>query len=136
MQIGTTELIIIVIILVIAFGVYRAKPSSSTNSPPDREKQQAGKEPADDATSGTGQSESTGTKAGSPKASRPKDPYAVLNIPTNATQDEVTAAYRKLAQMYHPDKVAGLAPEYQEIAQRKMKDINAAYAATLPKMKR
>ena len=30
--------------------------------------------------------------------------------------------------MYHPDKVAGLAPEYYEIAETKMKDINAAYA--------
>ena len=30
--------------------------------------------------------------------------------------------------MYHPDKVAGLAPEYYAIAEQKMKDINAAYA--------
>ena len=37
-------------------------------------------------------------------------------------------SYKKLAQMYHPDKVAGLAPEYYEIAETKMKDINAAYA--------
>jgi preprotein translocase subunit Sec63 len=29
--------------------------------------------------------------------------------------------------MYHPDKVAGLAPEYREIAEKKMKMINAAY---------
>ncbi len=32
-----------------------------------------------------------------------------------------------MAQMYHPDKVAGLAPEYQDIAEKRMKIINAAY---------
>jgi preprotein translocase subunit Sec63 len=34
-----------------------------------------------------------------------------------------------MAQMYHPDKVASLAPEYREIAERRMKEINAAYIA-------
>jgi preprotein translocase subunit Sec63 len=29
--------------------------------------------------------------------------------------------------MYHPDKVASLAPEYREIAERRMKEINAAF---------
>jgi DnaJ-class molecular chaperone len=42
--------------------------------------------------------------------------------------EELSAAYRNLAQMYHPDKVAGLAPEFQELADRRMKEINAAYA--------
>ncbi len=51
----------------------------------------------------------------------------VLNVPRNASKDEVVAAYKKLAQMYHPDKVAGLAPEYHLIAEKKMKEINAAY---------
>jgi DnaJ-domain-containing protein 1 len=31
--------------------------------------------------------------------------------------------------MYHPDKVAGLAPEFQALADRRMKEINAAYEA-------
>ena len=30
--------------------------------------------------------------------------YAVLNVPKTATQEEVTRAYRKLAQVFHPDK--------------------------------
>ena len=47
-----------------------------------------------------------------------KDPYVVLNVSRNATQDEINAAYRKLAQMYHPDKVAGLAPEIIDIAEQ------------------
>jgi curved DNA-binding protein CbpA len=29
--------------------------------------------------------------------------------------------------MYHPDKVAGLAPEFQVLAEKRMKEINAAY---------
>lgn len=56
-----------------------------------------------------------------------ENPYAILNVSPTASQDEITAAYRKLAQMYHPDKVAGLAPEFQELAEKRMKAINAAY---------
>jgi DnaJ-class molecular chaperone len=56
-----------------------------------------------------------------------QDPYKILNIGRNATKDELTSAYRKLVKIYHPDRVAGLAPEYREIAERKMKIINAAY---------
>jgi DnaJ-class molecular chaperone len=41
---------------------------------------------------------------------------------------EITTAYRKLALTYHPDKVAHLAPEARELADQKMKEINAAYA--------
>jgi DnaJ-class molecular chaperone len=56
-----------------------------------------------------------------------QDPYKILNIQNSATKDEITSAYRKLAQIYHPDKVSGLAPEYREIAERKMREINTAY---------
>ncbi|MBI3653499.1 MAG: hypothetical protein HY231_20915 [Acidobacteria bacterium] len=34
-----------------------------------------------------------------------------------------------MAQMYHPDKVASLAPEFREVAERRMKEINIAFAA-------
>ena len=127
MQIGSTEFIIILIIFIVAYGLYRAKPSSPTNSAAYRESQQAKGEQARDEDAEAERSESTRTKTAQPKASSTKDPYAVLNIPRNATQDEATSAYRKMAQMYHPDKVAGLAPEYREIADERMKDINAAY---------
>jgi hypothetical protein len=55
-------------------------------------------------------------------------PYAVLDIEEGATREEIQTAYHRMAQMYHPDKVAHLAPEFREIADRRMKDINAAYA--------
>ena len=56
-----------------------------------------------------------------------KSPYDVLNIKPNATEEEIITAYRRMAQMYHPDKVAGLAPEFKELAEERMKAINAAY---------
>ena len=56
-------------------------------------------------------------------------PHEILQIPSSASKDEISAGYKRMAQMYHPDKVASLAPEFREIAERKMKEINAAYAA-------
>uniref|UniRef100_A0A832H5V6 DUF4236 domain-containing protein n=1 Tax=Oscillatoriales cyanobacterium SpSt-402 TaxID=2282168 RepID=A0A832H5V6_9CYAN len=69
------------------------------------------------------------TKKGEHKESAPKEEnaYTILNIPSDATWEDISAAYKKMAQMYHPDKVAGLAPEYQAIAEKRMKIINAAY---------
>jgi DnaJ-domain-containing protein 1 len=56
-------------------------------------------------------------------------PHEVLGVRENAGASEVAAAYHELAQLYHPDKVASLAPEFQEIAELRMKEINAAYRA-------
>lgn len=121
MQIGSTELLVILIVLIIAYGFYRARLISPTHAAP-RRSQHGANDPA-----GAGNPDHAGTESTGSQAARAKDPYVVLNIPRNATQDEISTAYRKLAQMYHPDKVAGLAPEYYEIAETKMKDINAAY---------
>jgi hypothetical protein len=51
----------------------------------------------------------------------------MLGVGNGASSDEIGASYRRLAQMYHPDKVAGLAPEFQVLADRRMKEINAAH---------
>lgn len=59
---------------------------------------------------------------------RAKSDYEILEVPPNASHEEIDAAYRRLSQMYHPDKVETLAPEYKAIAVAKMKEINAAYA--------
>jgi DnaJ like chaperone protein len=53
----------------------------------------------------------------------------VLGITVSASTDEIKIAYRKMASLYHPDKVAHLAPEFREMADRKMKEINTAYGA-------
>ncbi len=50
------------------------------------------------------------------------NPYEILGVPRNATEDEVKTAYRKLAKQYHPDTN----PE-DEIAAQKMHEINEAY---------
>jgi cold shock CspA family protein len=55
------------------------------------------------------------------------DAWKVLELNPNASDDDITAAYRRMAQMYHPDKVTNLGAELQQLADRKMKEINAAY---------
>lgn len=61
-------------------------------------------------------------------------PWEVLGVTEGASQEEIAVAYRKLAQMNHPDKVAGLAPEFRELAERRMHEINAAYAAVTQRL--
>jgi hypothetical protein len=52
---------------------------------------------------------------------------ALLGVKSGATLEEVTAAYHHMAQMYHPDKVVGLGPELQRLADERMKEVNAAH---------
>ena len=54
-----------------------------------------------------------------------KDPYEVLNVPKDASDDEIKKAYRDLARKYHPDNYVD--NPLADLAQEKMKDINAAY---------
>jgi hypothetical protein len=53
--------------------------------------------------------------------------YDVLGVSPSATAAEIHAAYRQMAQQYHPDRVAALGPEFRELAERRMKEINLAY---------
>ena len=55
------------------------------------------------------------------------DPYEVLNVPNTATDDEIKKAYRELARKYHPDNYHD--NPLADLAQEKMKEINAAYDA-------
>ena len=54
-----------------------------------------------------------------------KDPYEVLNVAKDASDDEIKKAYRDLARKYHPDNYVD--NPLADLAQEKMKDINAAY---------
>ena len=56
-----------------------------------------------------------------------KSPYDVLQISSSATREEIVIAYRQMAKLYHPDKVASLANEFKELAESRMKEINLAY---------
>ena len=50
------------------------------------------------------------------------DPYKVLGVSRDASDEEIKQAYRRLAKKYHPD----LNPGDQEAA-KKMQEVNAAY---------
>lgn len=53
------------------------------------------------------------------------DPYKVLGISPDATDEQVKAAYRELARKYHPDQYDG--NPLSDLAQEKMQEINEAY---------
>ena len=50
------------------------------------------------------------------------DPYKVLGVSPNASDEEIKKAYRRLAKKYHPDLNPG-----DQVAAQKMQEINAAY---------
>jgi curved DNA-binding protein CbpA len=54
-----------------------------------------------------------------------KDPYQVLGVSPDATDEEIKDKYRTLVKKYHPDKFTD--SDLAELANEKMKDINSAY---------
>jgi len=55
------------------------------------------------------------------------DPYRILGIDSSASGEEIQAAYKARMHEYHPDKVAHLGEELQEVAHRKAVEIQQAY---------
>ena len=55
------------------------------------------------------------------------DPYKILGVPNNATDDEVKKAYRELVRKYHPDNYHD--NPLSDLAENKMKEVNEAYEA-------
>ncbi len=53
--------------------------------------------------------------------------YAVLGLEPGADMATIKKSYRQLSMKYHPDKVSHLGEEFQQVAEEKMKEINAAY---------
>ncbi len=51
----------------------------------------------------------------------------VLEVDREASIESIKVAYRAKIRQYHPDKVSSLGQEFQEIAEHKSKQINAAY---------
>lgn len=52
--------------------------------------------------------------------------YKVLGITPDATDEEVKKAYRKMALLHHPDKVATLGEDVRKAAEQKFKEIGEA----------
>ncbi len=55
-----------------------------------------------------------------------KNPYEVLGVPHNATEEQIKEAYKELAKKYHPDKFVN--NPLSDLAAEKMQEINWAYA--------
>ena len=53
--------------------------------------------------------------------------YEVLEVEKSVSNEEVKKAYRRLAQMHHPDRVSYLGEEIQKSAKEKFQKINEAY---------
>jgi preprotein translocase subunit Sec63 len=56
------------------------------------------------------------------------DPYMVLGVARGASRDEIGRAYREQLKRYHPDRVADLGPELQQVAHQKTVELQRAYA--------
>lgn len=54
-------------------------------------------------------------------------PWELLGIERTATLVEAKRAFRARVAQYHPDKVAHLAPEFQELAERRTRELLAAW---------
>lgn len=54
-----------------------------------------------------------------------RDPYTVLGVSRDASDEEIKKAYRELARKYHPDNYVN--NPLADLVQEKMKEINTAY---------
>ncbi len=54
------------------------------------------------------------------------DPYKILGVSENASDEEIKAAYRQLVKKYHPDQYGD--NPLADLAQEKLKEVNEAYA--------
>ena len=59
------------------------------------------------------------------------DPYKVLGLDRNASDEEIKAAYRELVKKYHPDKYQD--NPLADLAQEKLMEVNEAYELLMRK---
>jgi len=56
-----------------------------------------------------------------------EDYYKTLGVSKDATKDEISKAYKKLALKYHPDKQIGKSDEEKKKAEETFKKLSEAY---------
>ncbi|MDO4730834.1 MAG: J domain-containing protein [Clostridia bacterium] len=61
------------------------------------------------------------------------DPYEILGVSPNATEEQIKAAYRSLAKKYHPDHYQDT--PLADLASEKMKEVNEAYDVVMKQRK-
>jgi DnaJ-class molecular chaperone len=57
----------------------------------------------------------------------PRDPFSVLGIEIDATYEDAKGAYRRLAEIFHPDRFLDARDDVRAEAERQMQDLNAAW---------
>lgn len=53
--------------------------------------------------------------------------YQVLGVAPSASTEEIRRAHRQLARVLHPDRLADTAPAERTLAERRMREVNAAW---------
>jgi DnaJ-domain-containing protein 1 len=62
-----------------------------------------------------------------PVAPAPDDPYVLLGVARDASNEALEQAYRRRMSEYHPDRVASAAKEIRDMADKRAGEINQAY---------
>jgi DnaJ-domain-containing protein 1 len=57
-----------------------------------------------------------------------RDWWAILGVAPSASKQDIVRNYRRRIKQYHPDRVAGLAPDFLQLAEEQTKALNEAYA--------
>jgi DnaJ-domain-containing protein 1 len=56
------------------------------------------------------------------------DWWTILGVAPSASKHDIVRNYRRRIKQYHPDRVAGLAPDFLQLAEEQTKALNEAYA--------
>jgi len=64
-----------------------------------------------------------------------KDYHAILGVASDATEKEIKAAFKKLAEKYHPDKVRHMGKGIIDVAAMNMRELNEARDALMERLK-